>query len=120
MKRNGFTLLEMLMVIIVLAIIFTLLAPNLMRFTGGINESEIAAQEEMVIRAANMYANDRRGRYYSGIARPVNVSRLQELNYVSDTIDINPSRVVCIPATRTDEDTGAVNSPCFRGGGCTC
>ena len=120
MKSNGFTLIEMLMVIIVLAIIFTLLAPNLTMFTNRISESELAGQEEMVIRAANMYANDRRNRYYNGIVRPVNVGRLQELNYISGSIDIEPGRVVCIPATRTNESTGAINTPCFRGDGCTC
>jgi len=111
MSRKGFTLIEVLMIIIILAIIFMLLAPNLGIFTGRISERELNKQKDMVIKAANTYAYDRSNRYYNGNIGDtwdrVSVANNLRPDYVSSTVD-SSIRYVCIPPTRD-------NSPCILG-----
>ena len=101
MNQNGFTLVEVLMVIVLLAIIFALLAPNLGIFEQRIGRQELEKQREMVISAANMYVNDNNAKttndgqpfFHNGVARRVERSALGVGN-----VD-NSIRFVCIPAT---------------------
>ena len=106
-KEKGFTLIEVLMIIIILAIIFTLLAPNLGMFTGRISDRELERQKDLVIIAANMYTQDRSHRFYHGESRCITVVNLQENGYIGEATH-SSIEYVFIPPTRND-------SPCIIG-----
>ena len=58
MRRAGFTLVEILVVIIVIAILATLVAPNVFRHVGRAKDSTARAQIEMLGAAVDAYRLD--------------------------------------------------------------
>lgn len=63
-RRRGFTLIEILVVIVVLAVLATLVAPNVFRHVGAARETTAKSQIEMFGAALDAYRLDN-GRYPS-------------------------------------------------------
>lgn len=61
-RRRGFTLIEILVVIVVLAVLATLVAPNVFRHVGAARETTARTQIEMLGAALDAYRLDN-GRY---------------------------------------------------------
>jgi general secretion pathway protein G len=61
-RRPGFTLIEVLVVIVVLAVLASLVAPNVFRHVGAANEGAAKSQVEMLGAALDAYRLDN-GRY---------------------------------------------------------
>ena len=101
MSKKGFSLIEILMVIIVLAIIFTLLAPNIGFINERVSNRELGQQRDLVLRAANMYVNDNRNSFHNGYARTITIDMLRP-DYITDNIDSNIGSV-CVPGSRASQ-----------------
>src|ERR1700741_1574550 len=63
-RRSGFTLIEILVVIVVIAILATLVAPNILQHVGAAKDATAKSQIEMLGAALDAYRLDN-GRYPS-------------------------------------------------------
>ncbi|HCM89511.1 MULTISPECIES: competence type IV pilus major pilin ComGC [Vagococcus] len=75
-KYEGFTLLEMLIVMFVIAILIVLFVPNLMKQTDGINKKGDIALEKVIETQSEMYYLDKE-------SRPTSTKELFDGGYIS-------------------------------------
>lgn len=75
-KYQGFTLLEMLIVLFVIAVLIILFVPNLMKQTDGINKQGDAALEKVIVTQSEMY-------YLDNNERPKSTDDLLKGGYIS-------------------------------------
>src|SRR5688572_4854916 len=61
MKRKGFTLVELLVVIGIIAVLISILLPTLARTRAAAARTVCATQMRELVTAAHMYANENRG-----------------------------------------------------------
>ena len=61
MNKMGFTLVELLAVIIILGLISVIAVPSIMGINGGINEEMLEAKATLIEEAAIMYGSDFKG-----------------------------------------------------------
>ena len=62
-ERQGFTLLELLMVVAVFAILLSLLLPNLLKARRAAESAVCLSNESTIMRAAGLYLKDNNSRY---------------------------------------------------------
>lgn len=67
--RKGFTLVEILIVVAIVALLATLLLPGLLRSRMSANEAYAQSALKSVASAAEMYANDNDGNYPTAISQ---------------------------------------------------
>ena len=82
-RRNGFTLVELLAVIVILGITFMFILPNLTGLVQKGSKTEIELIEERVISAAKEYINNIDGTFYTELYAVGDVNYI----YISDLIN---------------------------------
>jgi general secretion pathway protein G len=63
MARKGFTLVELLLVVLILAILAAIVVPRLAATAADANKAACAANWANLVRALELYATDNEGRY---------------------------------------------------------
>ena len=99
--KKGFTLIEILATIIILAIIFVIAVPQISKIINNSKISIYRKNEEVLIKAASLYAL-RNQEYYPSIigdTKEITLNQLQEVKYISEIIN---------PENKTEECKGYV------------
>ena len=92
MNRKGFTMIELLMVIVIIAILSAILIPNIIVIMNKNNEKNIEALEKNIISAAKTYVND--NKYDMGFScthhqEDITLKELKDKGYISNIINPN-------------------------------
>lgn len=84
MKKSGFTLVELLAVIVVLALLLTIAVPGVQKMSYKIQNNMFCTKVENIIKAAQLYGDDNydaiKGK--PGSQSVIKVSELVKLNYL--------------------------------------
>ncbi len=67
-NKKGFTLIEVLVVVLILAVLASLVVPRIAQSTGDAKDATDAANGAMLIRALELYARNNSGSYPAGQA----------------------------------------------------
>lgn len=89
MKNKGYTLLELLGVIVILSVLITLVFPSIINFIKKGNDTKERIINDLIISAAEDYINDNLSSLYltSGVEYCVSIDTLVEQQYLSEIID---------------------------------
>lgn len=89
MKNKGYTLLELLGVMIILALIVSLVFPSIINFIKSSNEDKDNLTRNLVYNAAEMFIEDNANKYYSnnGSRYCINIETLIENNYLKGDLE---------------------------------
>lgn len=86
MKKNGFTLIELIGSVIILAIISLIAFPAIINLLNNSNKAVDEKTEEFIKAAAMSYINDHKDNYPKGGNYTITVKKLMEDNYISSTV----------------------------------
>ena len=92
MKKNGFTLIEVLAVVVILGIIVTLFVPNTVRLIRQNNLKVYKIKEKELLKAAEDYANydkEFEGPNESSPTKYITMTKLVENAYMNKILDSN-------------------------------
>ena len=99
MNRKGFTMIELLMVIVIIAVLSAIMIPNIIIIINKNDENNIKSLENNIISATKEYVNDNK---YTGVLNinctgsdtnvelPIKLSTLKESGYIKGDIK-NPT-----------------------------
>ena len=92
MNRKGFTMIELLMVIVIIAIITAIMIPNIIVIINKNNEKNIEAIKNNIVSAAKAYVSD--NKYDMGFScrhhhEDVTLKQLKDGGYISNVINPN-------------------------------
>lgn len=90
-KEDGFTLVELLGVIVILGIILAIAIPGIGTIVDNAREKTAAQQDELIIDAAQMYYLD------GGTEDPVKIETLTGAGYLENKDGIKESKIVSVP-----------------------
>lgn len=99
MRKNGFTLTELLAVIALLAVITLMVAPNLLKTYQTTRKNSMKVQEERVVDAANLYVEDRCTKRIDGSLECPS----------SYKTTVNDQKYVCLRGVQEDKYIGKVS-----------
>lgn len=87
MKNKGYTLIELLGVIVILAVLIMLVFPSVINFIKSSNEKKDKLTEELIISAAEDYISDNSSELYltSGTEYCISIDALIGKNYLSES-----------------------------------
>jgi len=99
MNRKGFTMIELLMVIVIIAVLSIIMIPNIMTIINKNKENNIKAFENNVISAAKAYISDNKYNYncdYPNVhhMEDIYLKVLYEEGYLSNVINPNTNEEV--------------------------
>lgn len=109
MKKNGFTLVELLAVIVVLALLLTIAVPGIQKMSYKIQNNMFCTKVEDIIKAAQLYGDDN----YDAIkAKPgqkdvIKISELVKHNYLKK--DDNDEKDESMYVVDSRDDTSMMN-----------
>lgn len=91
MKNKGYTLLELLGVIVILSVLVTLVFPSVINFIKKGNDTKESITNELIISAAEDYINDNSSELYltSGTEYCISVDTLIGKEYLTEITDTN-------------------------------
>ena len=107
--KKGFTLIEILTVIIILAILFVIAVPQISKIINNSKTSIYKRNEEVLIKASELYTL-RNQEYYPasiGDTTEITLEELQEVKYISNIINPENKNEECngyVLVTKTKED----------------
>lgn len=84
MKKNGFTLVELLAVVIILGIITTFALPNILNITKAQKIKACESKLNSLESAAKLYLQDHEDDYYDGKLNSIYPSSLKTAGYADD------------------------------------
>ena len=89
MKNKGYTLLELLGVIVILSVLITLVFPSVINFIKKGNDTKDSITNDLIISAAEDYINDNSSNLYltSGVEYCVSIDALIDKQYLNVTLD---------------------------------
>ena len=87
MKKNGFTLVELLVVIILLGLIVTLFIPNVIKILKQNNTNIYKVKENELVNACNDYIDYYKDFVFEGTEKYITMDTLVSKNYMSKIID---------------------------------
>ena len=100
MNKKGFSLVEMLLVLVLISIVFAIILPNIMKMTNSSREKEIEGYKKLITENLEMYVIDKE----KSIGNST-VITLDELKNVNPDIDIDNCTVGNITITKEQKDT---------------
>lgn len=100
MNKKGFSLVEMLLVLVLISIVFAIILPNIMKMTNSSREKEIEGYKKLITENLEMYVIDKE----KSIGNST-VITLDELKNVNPDIDIDNCTVGDITITKEQKDT---------------
>lgn len=92
MNRRGFTMIELLMVIVIIGILSAIMIPNIIVIINKNNENNIKSLENNIISAAKAYVNDNKyeiGFSCSHHSEDITLKQLKDSGYISNVVNPN-------------------------------
>ncbi len=102
MNKKGFTLVELLVVIVIIGVLSVIIVPSVININKGVNERLYEQKKENIEAAAVLYGNNNEDIFNGAEQVPVYVYELIDANYV--TADLENGKGAC----NTDSNKGLV------------
>ena len=112
MKRNGFTLMELLVVIVIISVLSIIVIPSIISINQNINKRLLEEKKEHIESSAILYANNNEDIFNGTDEVRVFVYELINTNYI--TVDVDTADNRCTGATG-DTTKGCVIDPTKSG-----
>ena len=123
MKKNGFTLVEMLGVIIILAFLMSIVLPNLINFIKEKNEDADEMNRKLIYNAVELYIDDNKSDFpkVEGNSYCITLETLTTADYLKSPIkfsdsDVDVTKLKTVQVTYQDKYTYSIvdNDDCIE------